>query len=77
MQDERRSAKRSVDRMSKVLLQLSANHTIEGMSAVCAKDEYGRPFIILREQQKKSRLSGIEAQKVKPRVCNALYTAGV
>ncbi|ORX83513.1 hypothetical protein K493DRAFT_320251 [Basidiobolus meristosporus CBS 931.73] len=33
------------------------------MSAVYATDEYGRPFIIVREQQKKSRLSGIEAQK--------------
>ncbi|KAG0305769.1 T-complex protein 1 subunit epsilon [Dissophora globulifera] len=36
---------------------------MEGMNAVYAQDEYGRPFIILREQQKKSRLSGIEAQK--------------
>lgn len=26
-------------------------------------DEYGRPFIILREQQQKSRIKGIEAQK--------------
>ena len=34
------------------------------MSAVYATDEYGRPFIIVREQQKKSRLSGIEAIKV-------------
>src|SRR5690554_3878621 len=37
---------------------------MDGMNAVYAQDEYGRPFIILREQQKKSRLSGIEAQKV-------------
>lgn len=28
-------------------------------------DEYGRPFVILREQQKKSRLHGIEAHKVR------------
>lgn len=35
------------------------------MSAVYATDEYGRPFIIVREQQKKSRLSGIDAIKVK------------
>lgn len=28
-------------------------------------DEYGRPFIILREQQAKSRLKGLEAQKVR------------
>ena len=27
-------------------------------------DEYGRPFIILREQQQKARIKGIEAQKV-------------
>jgi T-complex protein 1 subunit epsilon len=28
-------------------------------------DEYGRPFIILREQQAKSRIRGKEAQKVR------------
>ncbi|CAG8514983.1 5576_t:CDS:10 [Cetraspora pellucida] len=33
------------------------------MSAVYATDEYGRPFIIVREQQRKSRLSGIDAIK--------------
>jgi len=33
------------------------------MSAVYATDEYGRPFIIVREQGKKSRLRGLEAQK--------------
>lgn len=27
-------------------------------------DEYGRPFIILREQAEKGRLRGLEAQKV-------------
>jgi hypothetical protein len=27
-------------------------------------DEYGRPFVILREQQAKNRLKGIDAQKV-------------
>jgi hypothetical protein len=27
-------------------------------------DEYGRPFLILREQEKKSRLTGLQAQKV-------------
>lgn len=30
-----------------------------------AFDEYGRPFIILRDQDTKQRLSGIEAHKVK------------
>ena len=29
-------------------------------------DEYGRPFIILREQQAANRLKGLEAQKVRP-----------
>jgi T-complex protein 1 subunit epsilon len=29
-------------------------------------DEYGRPFIILKEQQAKSRIKGIEATKVSP-----------
>ena len=33
-------------------------------NALYATDEYGRPFIIVKEQQKKSRLSGIEAIKV-------------
>ncbi|KAJ1914680.1 T-complex protein 1 subunit epsilon [Mycoemilia scoparia] len=33
------------------------------MSAVYTTDEYGRPFIIVREQDKKSRKSGIEAAK--------------
>jgi len=28
-------------------------------------DEYGRPFIILKEQQAKARLKGLEAQKVR------------
>ncbi|KAJ3152404.1 T-complex protein 1 subunit epsilon [Geranomyces michiganensis] len=36
---------------------------MNGMNAVYAQDEYGRPVIILREQAKKSRISGIEAQK--------------
>lgn len=27
-------------------------------------DDYGRPFIILKEQDKKSRVKGLEAQKV-------------
>ena len=29
-----------------------------------AFDEYGRPFLIVREQGKKHRLQGLEAQKV-------------
>ena len=29
-----------------------------------AFDEYGRPFIILRDQDKQQRLTGLEAQKV-------------
>ena len=34
-----------------------------------AFDEYGRPFIILRDQDQQQRLTGIEAQKV----CTKLY----
>ncbi|PVZ99676.1 hypothetical protein BB558_004319 [Smittium angustum] len=33
------------------------------MSAVYTTDEYGRPFIIVREQEKKSRKTGVEAAK--------------
>jgi len=37
------------------------------MSAVgtVAFDEYGRPFIILRDQETKTRFSGLDAIKVK------------
>jgi hypothetical protein len=28
-------------------------------------DQYGQPFIILREQDRKKRVTGLEAQKVK------------
>jgi len=31
-----------------------------------AFDEYGRPFIILKEQQQKKRFKGKDAQKVTP-----------
>jgi hypothetical protein len=48
---------------------------MEGMNAVYAQDEYGRPFIILREQQKKSRLSGIEAQKVHAPLTSLLFVS--
>lgn len=34
------------------------------MSAIYAQDEYGRPFIIVREGEKKQRIHGLEAQKV-------------
>jgi len=27
-------------------------------------DEFGRPFVIIREQENKSRIKGLEAQKV-------------
>jgi hypothetical protein len=39
---------------------------IDPNSAVYATDEYGRPFIIVREGQQKSRLSGIAAIRVRP-----------
>ena len=32
-----------------------------------AFDENGRPFIILREQEKKKRVKGLEAHKVSPK----------
>jgi T-complex protein 1 subunit epsilon len=35
------------------------------MDAVYATDEYGRPFIIVREQEKKLRVTGLDAQKVR------------
>jgi len=35
-----------------------------------AFDEYGRPFIILREQEKKKRTKGLEAHKVSTTVPN-------
>lgn len=37
---------------------------IDPNSAVYATDEYGRPFIIVREGQVKSRLNGIAAIRV-------------
>lgn len=33
------------------------------MEMALAFDEYGRPFIILREQEQKTRLRGLDAQK--------------
>lgn len=33
--------------------------------ALYASDEFGRPLIILKEQEKKARLRGIEAHKVR------------
>lgn len=35
------------------------------MQGSIAFDEYGRPFIILRDQENQKRLTGLEAQKVK------------
>jgi hypothetical protein len=34
------------------------------MSALYTTDEYGRPFIIIKEQDKKQRVTGLAAQKV-------------
>ncbi len=36
---------------------------MSGMGQI-AFDEYGRPFIILKDQDKQQRLTGLEAQKV-------------
>lgn len=38
---------------------------MSGSTGTLAFDEYGRPFIIIRDQDKKKRLTGIEALKVK------------
>jgi T-complex protein 1 subunit epsilon len=43
-------------------------------NAVYAQDEYGNPFIILREQEKKSRVTGLEAQKVRLAQVNLAYS---
>lgn len=37
-----------------------------------AFDEYGRPFIIIKDQDKKSRLTGVEALKVQSQCANGL-----
>ena len=42
-----------------------ANARIDPNSAVYATDEYGRPFIIVREGQQKSRLHGLDAIRVR------------
>ena len=34
------------------------------LTVLCLADEYGRPFIILKEQQAKARVKGLEAVKV-------------
>ena len=39
-------------------------------------DEYGRPFIVIRDQEKKARLQGIAAQKVCVCVCVCRTTFG-
>jgi hypothetical protein len=35
------------------------------LSLSLSKDEYGRPFIVIREQAQKQRIRGLEAQKVR------------
>ena len=42
-----------------------ASAKIDPNSAVYATDEYGRPFIIVREGQQKSRLHGLDAIRVR------------
>lgn len=50
--------------LSRFIMAAASIPGAPNMSALYATDEHGRPFIILREQEKKSRLSGIEAHKV-------------
>lgn len=47
-------------RFSLVLFVFTQSHLMLYLAA----DEYGRPFIILKEQQAKNRVKGIEATKV-------------
>lgn len=47
---------------SNVSLTFLHFHSLSQMSL--AFDEYGRPFLIVREQEKKQRLQGLEAHKV-------------
>jgi hypothetical protein len=42
----------------------SANNTMTSMPGTLAFDEYGRPFIIIRDQQNQKRLTGVDALKV-------------
>ncbi len=44
------------------------------MSGSLAFDEFGRPFIIIRDQSTKKRLKGIEAHKVN--VCGRIEARG-
>jgi len=45
------------------LVRLSDSSTMNQFPGQIAFDEYGRPFVILRDQDKKSRLTGIAAHK--------------
>jgi hypothetical protein len=47
------------------LFQLDFQITHTRNFAITATDEYGRPFIILKEQQAKARVKGLEAVKVR------------
>jgi hypothetical protein len=40
------------------------NNTMASMPGTLAFDEYGRPFIIVRDQQNQKRLTGVDALKV-------------
>lgn len=46
---------------------LAAMAGLGGQAAGITFDEYGRPFVVIRDQEKKARLSGIDAQKVRDR----------
>ena len=49
----------------KINLENSWKRKMSAAMGSIAFDEYGRPFIILRDQETKQRLSGIEAHKVR------------
>lgn len=53
----------------RLVLARSVGAAAAAMSAVgtLAFDEYGRPFLILKDQERKTRLMGLEALKVSER----------
>ena len=49
----------------KVYTTTSINITQPTNNMSLAFDEYGRPFIVIREQERKKRTKGLEAHKVR------------
>lgn len=60
---ERNSRSQPTRNIFSIFQKVDQMQGIDPGSAVYAQDEYGRPFIIVRDQQK-TRIKGLEAQKV-------------